>query len=105
MRYAHEELVKQKSEYKNRIQDREAEIERLRNQVGKPKYNTRSKMQYRGFANVFQALVLWTSWGLKTTRPHLKSLVSPLHYSEFNFLPSIWNSKADFDPEKSSLLG
>ena len=35
LRYAHEELVKQKTEYKNRVQERESEIERLRNQVGK----------------------------------------------------------------------
>ena len=33
LKYAHEELIKQKTSLQNRIQDREQEIERLRNQV------------------------------------------------------------------------
>ena len=33
LRYAHEEMLKQKTGFQSRLQDREAEIERLRGQV------------------------------------------------------------------------
>ena len=33
LRYAHEELLKQKTALQGRLQDRDSEIERLRNQV------------------------------------------------------------------------
>ena len=63
LRYAHEELLKQKTALQGRLQDRDSEIERLRNQVLLPNSWGYSMLHVDRVVNVHIKWLMFTQSG------------------------------------------
>ena len=82
LRYAHEELLKQKTALQSRIQEREQEIERLRNQLTTKSMSTSSQTELENRLHALTESLIQKQTMLEALSTEKNSLVHQLERTE-----------------------